>query len=773
MAEGDQSSKRSIIIHLSESSYTFTFFVSCNLSELDNEIYNNLINEIKSNFNLYNSHFTLYEDVGGKHMNIEDWDDLSECLSHATDSLHLYVVSNIHNPTDDVEIKQDHRMILNTPNGFDDILCNATDDIEIDSDYNDEDDNDEKKMENALCEDELYKWCTKFGFEKYYKKFIYDFGIESLDEILESSIDDLLDVCHDLKFAAEEKQKFLSAVISNNENNELKIWCDTYKLTKIYKLLIENGYFSTQQLSKLTKNEQINLCKKINIKFGTKTRFLNNIPHGKMNNMVQEREIISIKSDEMHNNNDMMQNRTILMVGETGTGKTTTINSMMNYLYDAQFNGNRYQLIYEQFDDKKETDSQTSKVSVYYLTPTTIDYTLTIIDTPGFGNVGKQGIEFDQIIVKQLKTLFETDVTEIDGICFVVKASQNKLTERQKYVFREVINIFGKNVANNIILLFTYSDHSIPNGLAAVNNNNPKIPHRDKYFKYNNDAFTFDNNIIETKRIQWNKGMETFGDFFEEITKLETQSLQLSKQVLDCRNSLKHAIKDFQIQLKHGLTVYQGIMQRISAFSQNKDIIDKNDEKMIKIQVPRSKKVIKQKPAKWFVKSGGKKEQNQTSNARDDIECEDALQTFLVCNQHKLTCIDSYILLPYCPYPDCNQKSIFKAKYKYELVLTKVTVPIRKLNSGYLDATLNQRRSDRLLIKEKIQLQQAEHSLCELIVKIRKCINKIKELALNTNSLKTNDYFDILIEREIESCENGWKTRVNALQSLQKQQELI
>eukprot|EP01084_Bolivina_argentea_P013089 24508_1 len=360
----------SIIIHLMDSTQTFTFFVSNDLSQLDDTIYNNFIKQIKSNFKLDQSEFVIYEDVGGKHINIEDWDDLSESLSHTNDSLlNLYVISDTHNATD-VEIEIDY-VTLHTENDYDDI-CNPTDDIEIDLDDND----DEKKMQKSIV-DELYEWCDNYGFAKYYKNFIYDFGIESLDEILESSIDDLIDVCNDLKFTLEEKQSFLSTVISSKESNELKAWCNTHKLNKIYELLIKNGYFCTEQLSKLSKNELVDLCKKLSIKFGSKTRFLNNIPCDKLNDVAAERKIIRIQSDELHNDNDMTRNRTILMVGETGTGKTTTINSMMNYLYDATFETNRYQLIYEQFDDKKETDSQTSKISVYYLTPTNIDYTLT------------------------------------------------------------------------------------------------------------------------------------------------------------------------------------------------------------------------------------------------------------------------------------------------------------------------------------------------------------------------------------------------------------
>ena len=77
------------------------------------------------------------------------------------------------------------------------------------------------------------------------------------------------------------------------------------------------------------------------------------------------------------------RNRCILVIGATGTGKTTCLNSMMNYLWEVEYEDKfRYKLILEN-KNANQAKSQTQKVTAYYLNPPTLDYSLTLVDTPG------------------------------------------------------------------------------------------------------------------------------------------------------------------------------------------------------------------------------------------------------------------------------------------------------------------------------------------------------------------------------------------------------
>ena len=86
--------------------------------------------------------------------------------------------------------------------------------------------------------------------------------------------------------------------------------------------------------------------------------------------------------------------KVLMVLGATGAGKTTLINGMVNYILGVQWKDHfRYKLIIE--DDKvSQASSKTKDITAYTLHPirgSAVPYTLTIIDTPGFGDT--EGIE--------------------------------------------------------------------------------------------------------------------------------------------------------------------------------------------------------------------------------------------------------------------------------------------------------------------------------------------------------------------------------------------
>ena len=85
---------------------------------------------------------------------------------------------------------------------------------------------------------------------------------------------------------------------------------------------------------------------------------------------------------------EQCQEKVLMMVGATGAGKTTLINGMVNYILDVQWKNNfRFKLITEK--KKTQTKSQTTSITAYTLHKMEgcrITYTLTIIDTPRFGD---------------------------------------------------------------------------------------------------------------------------------------------------------------------------------------------------------------------------------------------------------------------------------------------------------------------------------------------------------------------------------------------------
>ena len=174
--------------------------------------------------------------------------------------------------------------------------------------------------------------------------------------------------------------------------------------------------------------------------------------------------------------------KVIVLVGASGTGKTTCIDALMNYLLGVKFEDKyRVRLVSLKEEELQKTgqhESQTEWVTAYNI-PTdglNLDFDICVIDTPGFGDT--RGIEQDKEVFAQLGYLFtntaEHSIDDLSGICVTVKASDARLTVTQKPIFDNILSLFGKDVADNILsglhflttmfqrLLRAWKRHSFP-----------------------------------------------------------------------------------------------------------------------------------------------------------------------------------------------------------------------------------------------------------------------------------------------------------------------
>ena len=248
--------------------------------------------------------------------------------------------------------------------------------------------------------------------------------------------------------------------------------------------------------------------------------------------------------------------KVLMVVGATGAGKTTLINGMANYILGVQWDDDfRFKLIAEP-NSQDQTVSQTSCITAYTFYKekgSPLPYTLTVIDTPGFGDTA--GIDRDKKIVEQIKELFsisgDEGIDQLHGIGFVTQAPLARLTQAQRYVFDAILSVFGKDVADNIFLMITFADGMKPPVLDAVKAAN--VPNK-AFFKFNNSAFfaskSHDN---EFDKLFWKLGANSFNEFFKQIFSTQAQSLQLSREVIQERDTLEVTVQSLQSQIKAGL----------------------------------------------------------------------------------------------------------------------------------------------------------------------------------------------------------------------------
>jgi predicted GTPase len=101
--------------------------------------------------------------------------------------------------------------------------------------------------------------------------------------------------------------------------------------------------------------------------------------------------------------------KTILLMGATGSGKTTMINAMINFILGVEWDDPlRFVLVDEEVRGASQANSQTQGVTAYeihYQNGFRIPFSLTIVDTPGFGDTGGTGR--DKEITSAIQQLYE------------------------------------------------------------------------------------------------------------------------------------------------------------------------------------------------------------------------------------------------------------------------------------------------------------------------------------------------------------------------------
>lgn len=244
--------------------------------------------------------------------------------------------------------------------------------------------------------------------------------------------------------------------------------------------------------------------------------------------------------------------KTILLVGETGAGKTTLVNTMVNYMFGIKWEDRVWFQITEEDDLAPQVNSVTTSVNVYEVLGLENPFFLRVIDTPGYGST--EGIEQDWQIGMNLHSLFRSEdgIHEINAVGLVVKSGQNRLTQFHRYIFNSILSLFGKDIEKNMVVFITHS-HGLPdkNVISAI---------KEAEVAYTTDAngeplhFLFnncqtENYVNDENRLQhsfWNLGYKSMEKFAGILAKSDTKELKMTTGVLRTRKRLKACVRNLQ-----------------------------------------------------------------------------------------------------------------------------------------------------------------------------------------------------------------------------------
>ncbi|KAG5261101.1 hypothetical protein AALO_G00300040 [Alosa alosa] len=434
-------------------------------------------------------------------------------------------------------------------------------------------------------------------------------------------------------------------------------------------------------------------------------------------------------------------NKTILLVGETGSGKTTLINALVNYMIGVKFEEKVWFEITEE-DSEKQSVSQTSAVTVYEVHDVKQLISLTIIDTPGYGDT--QGVEHDKTIADSLRELFESyrGIDRIDAVGLVVKASQNRVTDAQRYIFESVLSLFGKDIEDNIVILITHSDGLPPTGaLDAIKNADTrcaKHKHGEPiHFLFNNrqNQPHKEHQAKLYKRI-WNSGEESAEDLLKFLQRVKGQSLRMTGDVLKQRMQLEAILCDLFTTINL-VDEDEKEEERINGIvRENKAKLDNNESFVYIAKETKMKKV----PIKDHFKF-----------------CYEKAMCCDVCkkNCHFPGCT-WVVRLNWCSVMSGNMCTVcgcsYKAHTKEDKLYMPVTEEVEKTNED-LKREIQDVYGKHVDIQENIEKRLTENRqrMSQLLEEAYRGIIDLDEIALHQESLNFHVDFDMLITKLSET----------------------
>nr|XP_060639379.1 uncharacterized protein LOC132779726 [Anolis sagrei ordinatus] len=474
--------------------------------------------------------------------------------------------------------------------------------------------------------------------------------------------------------------------------------------------------------------------------------------------------------------NPRVSNKVIMVMGATGSGKTTLINGMINYILGVQWEDKfRFKLIHEE-TNRSQAESQTSEVTAYMVNHQKgfkVPFSLTIIDTPGFGDT--RGLEHDKLITEKIRTFFSTPGEKhpdhIDAICIVVQASLARLTQPQKYVFDSILSIFGRDIKDNIQILVTFADGQSPPVLEAIKEGG--VPYSKDadgapvHFKFNNSAL-FANKKIESggslnfDEMFWKMGCESMKTFFDSSNALETRSLTLTKEVLRERKHLEAAVEGLEPQIQAGLVKLEELRKTQQALDQHRDEMTANENFEYEVD-----KTI---PVKEDISGSG----NFITNCMNchytcHYPCTIAEDDWKYCcaamDSNTKTC-------EVCP-GRCAWNIHYNQKYKFSYKVVKEKKTYEDLKQKYEHASGEVMTTAKVFEILREEYEDVKHILEDLIKQSSQSLCRLQEIALKPNPLSTPEYIDLLIMSEKEELKPGYQERIQVLKEMRRKAEII
>eukprot|EP01084_Bolivina_argentea_P227884 384963_1 len=426
-------------------------------------------------------------------------------------------------------------------------------------------------------------------------------------------------------------------------------------------------------------------------------------------------------------------NRIVMVIGETGSGKSSFLNSIVNYLWNVKYKDPfRYKLVHI---SNEKTESDTTKISSYNLAPSTLPYQLTLIDTPGFNDT--RGKDKDEKTIQQIKERF-TNMQQIDAIVFIIKSSANRLTPTQLYIFDRVFGIFAKDIKDNIFIVCTHHlSEEEPAALRSIRKENLSF----------SASFCLDNIVFNTackpesrrNPIDWEDGSKQMSQLFSKLNQVQTKSLCSTIKVMKIKHELEYVVEfHLKPQITETLNKMLLFQTQLNAAMINVNDIDDNNVFVIKVPKTKVRTVDHHSGKTWFNCNLCKVTCNKpNSTVKRCVWLNETLEDFLLkCNiiifhNVEFERINTMLNSIGCRCNCKNRQNHLLQSFRYENYTEWEEIKSTELDEKYVENENTQKiKSEQILVKLRDELYEKSKEVYELLDITDKCQQKLQNDAL-------------------------------------------
>jgi GTP-binding protein EngB required for normal cell division len=293
-----------------------------------------------------------------------------------------------------------------------------------------------------------------------------------------------------------------------------------------------------------------------------------------------------------HKLGEMRDALVIILTGETGAGKSTHLNAVLNFLMGIRLE-DKFRLVMVDDSAAIGTQSVTQFVTFYrvrHMPGMPVNQSVVLVDSPGYGDC--RGIEADKFVTKCFASAFK-ELTHLNCVGIVVNSTQARLTQKAEMVIEKMLQLFHKEVSENIVPICTFADSGKPLCLAGLEK--AKV-HFKKYVKVQNSPFackTRETNgrlfgALEEQKLHWQLAETGVNQFLKAAKSLPLRPLIRSCKILERRQDLHEELYMLSGALQTATATIGSMVSQLDSLA---TFLGNVPAEKVKVEVPKTEKV--------------------------------------------------------------------------------------------------------------------------------------------------------------------------------------